>query len=72
LAEAGELLSGFLAQYYLGRDAPARFSSSADRDADLLETTLSERLERSVRIRSGVRGVRARWLEMARTNAEIG
>ncbi len=73
LAEAGELLSGFLAQYYLGRDAPGEIL--IDRpidDADLLEATLSQRLERSVRIRSGVRGVRARWLEMARTNAEIG
>jgi len=73
LAEAGELLSGFLAQYYLGRDAPGEILISQPiEDADLLETTLSERLERSVRIRSGVRGVRARWLEMARTNAEIG
>jgi excinuclease ABC subunit C len=73
LAEAGELLSGFLAQYYLGRDAPAEILINQPiEDADLLEATLSERLERSVRIRSGVRGVRARWLEMARTNAEIG
>ncbi len=73
LAEAGELLSGFLAQYYLGRDAPGEILiDQAIEDADLLETTLSERLERTVQIRSGVRGVRARWLEMARTNAEIG
>jgi excinuclease ABC subunit C len=73
LAEAGELLSGFLAQYYLGRDAPGEIVISQPiEDADLLEATLSERLERSVQIRSGVRGVRARWLEMARTNAEIG
>ena len=41
-------------------------------DADLLEATLSQKMERQVRIRSGVRGVRARWLEMARTNAELG
>jgi excinuclease ABC subunit C len=73
LAEAGELLSGFLGQYYLGRDAPGEILISQPiEDADLLEATLSERLERSVRIRSGVRGVRARWLEMARTNAQIG
>jgi excinuclease ABC subunit C len=73
LAEAGELLSGFLSQYYLGRDAPGEILiNETIEDADLLETTLSERLERTVRIRSGVRGVRARWLEMARTNAEIG
>jgi len=73
LAEESELLSGFLAQYYLGREAPGEILISQPiEDADLLEATLSERLERSVRIRSGVRGVRARWLEMARTNAEIG
>jgi excinuclease ABC subunit C len=73
LAEESELLSGFLAQYYLGRDAPGEILISQPiEDADLLEATLSERMERSVRIRSGVRGVRARWLEMARTNAEIG
>jgi excinuclease ABC subunit C len=73
LAEAGELLSGFLAQYYLGRDAPGEILINQPiEDADLLEATLSERLERSVRIRSGVRGVRARWLEMARTNAQLG
>jgi excinuclease ABC subunit C len=73
LAEESELLSGFLSQYYLGREAPGEILISQPiEDADLLEATLSERLERSVRIRSGVRGVRARWLEMARTNAEIG
>lgn len=73
LAEAGELLSGFLAQYYLGRDAPSEILiNERIEDADLLEQTLSQRMERSVRIRSNVRGVRARWLEMARTNAELG
>jgi excinuclease ABC subunit C len=73
IAESGELLSGFLAQYYLGREAPSEILISEPiEDADLLEATLSEKLERQVRIRSGVRGVRARWLEMARTNAELG
>lgn len=73
LAEAGELLSGFLSQYYLGRDAPAEILiSEAIEDADLLEATLSEKMERTVRIRNQVRGVRARWLEMARTNAKLG
>jgi excinuclease ABC subunit C len=73
LAEAGELLSGFLAQYYLGREAPGEIliSEPID-DADILEATLTARMERSVQVRSGVRGVRARWLDMARTNAGIG
>lgn len=73
IAEAGELMSGFLAQYYLGRDAPGEILINQPiEDADILEATLSQRMERSVRIRTGVRGVRARWLEMARTNAEVG
>lgn len=73
IAEAGELLSGFLAQYYLGRDAPSEILiDQSIEDADLLEATLSQKMERAVRIRSGVRGVRARWLEMARENAELG
>ena len=73
LAEAGELLSGFLSQYYLGREAPSEIIISQPiEDADLLEATLSQRMERTVRVRSTVRGVRARWLEMARANAELG
>jgi excinuclease ABC subunit C len=73
LAEESELLSGFLSQYDLGREAPGEILISQPiEDADLLEATLSERLERTVQIRSGVRGVRARWLDMARTNAELG
>ena len=73
IAEAGELLSGFLAQYYLGRDAPSEILIDQPiEDADLLEATLTQKMERTVRIRSGVRGVRARWIEMARTNAELG
>ncbi|HLS82510.1 MAG TPA: excinuclease ABC subunit UvrC [Steroidobacter sp.] len=73
IAEAGELLSGFLGQYYLGRDAPGEILINQPiEDADLLEATLSQRMERTVRIRTSVRGVRARWLEMARANAELG
>src|SRR5690606_8110293 len=59
LAEAGELLSGFLSQYYLGREAPSEIIISQPiEDADLLEATLSQRMERTVRVRSTVRGVR--------------
>lgn len=73
VAEAGELLSGFLSQYYLGREAPAEILISEPiEDADLLEATLSQKMEHTVRIRHSVRGVRARWLEMARTNAQVG
>ncbi|PZN34696.1 MAG: excinuclease ABC subunit C [Proteobacteria bacterium] len=73
VAEAGELLSGFLGQYYLGREAPDEIVIDQPvEDAEVLATVLSERMGRQVRIRAGVRGVRARWLEMARTNAEHG
>ncbi|MBB6092172.1 excinuclease ABC subunit C [Povalibacter uvarum] len=73
LAEAGELLSGFLVQYYMGREAPDEIVISEPiEDADLLEATLTERMGKTVKIRSSVRGVRARWLEMAHTNADIG
>jgi len=73
IAEAGELLSEFLAQYYLGREAPAEILvEERIEDASLLTAALSERMQRTVRIRTSVRGVRARWLEMARTNADIG
>lgn len=73
LAEAGELLSGFLAQYYLAREAPDEIVISEPiEDADLIEATLTQKMGKTVLIRSNVRGVRARWLEMARTNADIG
>jgi excinuclease ABC subunit C len=73
LAEAGELLSGFLVQYYLGREAPDEIIISEPiEDADLLEATLSERMNKTIRIRTSVRGTRARYLEMAKTNADIG
>ena len=68
-----KILNAFVAQYYLGRDAPAEIIIELDiEDADLLQETLSERAGRRVLIRSRVRGDRARWLQMARTNAEQG
>ena len=73
LGGEGEALSAFLSQYYLMREAPDEILvSRAVEDVDLLEAALRERAGRSVPIRFGVRGTRARWLEMARTNAELG
>ena len=70
LGGEGEALAAFLSQYYLAREAPDEILvSQAVEDADLLETALRERAGRNVPIRSGVRGTRARWLEMARTNS---
>jgi excinuclease ABC subunit C len=68
-----EALAGFLAQYYLARESPDEIIvSEAVEDGDVLEAALRERAGRPVPIRSGVRGTRARWLAMARTNAELG
>ena len=68
-----KILNGFVAQYYLGRDAPAEIilDSEID-DSVLLQAELSERMGRKIVIKNRVRGDRLRWLQMARTNAEQG
>ena len=73
LGREREALAGFLAQYYLARESPDEIVvSEAVEDGHVLEAALRERAGRPVPIRSGVRGARARWLAMARTNAELG
>ena len=73
LGDEREALSAFLAQYYLGREAPDEILASQPVEGvAALEEALRERAGRAVPIRCGVRGTRARWLEMARTNAELG
>jgi excinuclease ABC subunit C len=68
-----KILNGFVTQYYLGRDAPAEIILDTEiEDTKLLESELSVRMGRKIAIRSRVRGDRARWLQMARTNAEQG
>ena len=71
--DRAKILNGFAAQYYLGRDAPAEIVLDADiEDRALLAAELSSRMGRKITIKSRVRSDRARWLEMARTNAEQG
>jgi excinuclease ABC subunit C len=70
-AEPPEVLAAFAMQYYLERDAPAEIIVEQDFDEmQLLESTLAQRLSHKVRISASVRGIRARWLEMTRNNAE--
>ncbi len=70
-AELPEVLAAFVVQYYLEREAPAEIIVQQDFDEmQLLEVTLTQRLAHKVRICSSVRGIRARWLELVRTNAE--
>ena len=73
LAGTAEVLAAFLPQYYLARDPPDEILvTERVEDADLLEQALKERSGRTVAIRRHVRGTRARWLTMARTNADLG
>lgn len=66
------LMAGFLAQFYADKLIPPELIVSvAPDEADLLEEAFSEQARRRVQIRSSVRTERARWLEMARGNAQI-
>jgi len=68
-----KILNGFVAQYYLGRDAPAEIILDTEiDDRELLQAELCERMGRKIAIKTRVRGDRLRWLQMARTNAEQG
>ena len=66
-----EVLSAFVAQYYLARGAPGEILISDELpDASWLGEALSEKAGRKVRVRANLRGERAAWLDMAKTNAE--
>ena len=70
-AELPEVLAAFVTQYYLERDAPAEIIVEQPFDEMLLlQSTLAQRSSHKVRICASVRGIRARWLEMMRNNAE--
>ncbi len=72
-ASREEVMSGFLKQYYLGRDAPQEILVDCEvDDSELLAGELAERGGHAVRIAGKVRGRRARWLKLAATNAEQG
>ena len=70
-AEPPEVLAAFAAQYYSEREAPAELIVEYEfEEMDLLEAALAERSGHRVRIATSVRGIRARWLEMMRGNAD--
>jgi excinuclease ABC subunit C len=65
-----DILAAFIPQFYLGREIPANIILSArPSDATLLQATLSEKAGRKITFSTSVRGERARFLEMALTNA---
>jgi len=69
-AEATEVMRAFLLQYYGGREAPREILvNQSVADADAIAEMLAGRVNHRVRIRHRVRGDRARWIEMALTNA---
>jgi excinuclease ABC subunit C len=71
--DKARMLNSFVAQYYLGRDAPSEIILDTEiEDRALLDIELSQRAGHKVAVRHKVRGDRQRWLEMARTNAEQG
>ena len=69
--DAGAVLGAFLAQYYLDREIPAELLVSHElADAALLAEALQERAGRRIALVAHPRGERARWLDLARRNAE--
>ena len=72
-----ELLRAVLPQHYLSRSGRERpvpdeiLLSHAVPELRVLERAIAEQSGRKVRIRSNVRGERARWVEMALENAEL-
>lgn len=70
-SEPQEVLSAFLAQYYLRQSPPAEVV--LDRklmDADVLAEALSLHAEKKVKIIQQARGDKAKWLRLAQTNAK--
>jgi excinuclease ABC subunit C len=71
-AEEEEIIRAFLLQYYGGREAPREILvSHAVPEAAALAELLSAQANRKVAIKSRVRGDRARFVEMAVTNARL-
>ncbi len=65
-----EVLSAFIARYYLGRPAPRELLLNLPvDDAEVLEEALQQQNGKAVGIRTRVRGERRRWLDMAVNNA---
>lgn len=71
----GELLSSFIAQFYLVgiQELPKTLIISHElEDGDALVEGIFETTQKKIEVLSSVRGQRARWLELAKLNAEQG
>ncbi len=70
LGDPAELMSAFLMQYYFAHEVPPEILLNVPvEDAAALSNTLSQRAARRVAIRRTTRGLGARWIAMAQTNA---
>jgi excinuclease ABC subunit C len=66
-----EVLSAFIAQYYLAHPVPAKILLNCEpEDASVLAEVLSEKAGRKVVLTHRVRGEKARWLQLGLENAE--
>ncbi len=71
IADGAGVLSAFLAQHYLEREAPPRLMLSRTiEDAAGLAAAFSERAGRKVIITRPTRGVPQRWVRLAQQNAD--
>jgi excinuclease ABC subunit C len=71
----GELLSSFIAQFYLGgiQELPKTLIVSHELDdGEALVEGIFETTQKKIEVLSNVRGQRARWLDLAKLNAEQG
>jgi len=67
-----ELISAFIAQYYLDKAVPAELLvNTQPEDREVLQEALGAIAGRKVKITASPRGERARWLKMAQTNASM-
>lgn len=67
-----EVLAAFIAQYYGERKPPREIVlDHVPAEAELLEAALSEQADHRVALKTSVRGDRARYLDLARRNAEL-
>ena len=71
-----EVLAAFLPQYYLAQQSRAALPgeilvSEPVKDVELLQKVLGEHAGKRIAINWRVRGERARWLDMARSNAAM-
>jgi excinuclease ABC subunit C len=70
LGESGELVSAFLMQYYFAHEIPSEILLNVPvEEGAALGETLSARAGHKVAIRRAARGLNARWIAMAQTNA---